>query len=752
MFHKRRDLVLPLLIGILLCVVLLWPAFSRGHIPISTSYMISWYEPWKTETTVNGIPTIPHKPVVDDAFRHLYPLRTLAAELMKKGEWPLWNPYNGAGTPLLAVMHPGYLTPFGLFFLLLSPHIAWTVYVALQPIVLGLATYWYTTKLKFSRNASVFTVVILMLSGFSIVRLEYGEFLYVLTGLPILLGIVEDTRHRLWIPIVVAIMILSGQPHMIVYTLSVFALYTLVRLPFPKTLIFAGLSILGVAMSAIQLVPGLELFSQSTISRQTSEFIFDKFLLPLSHLITIVIPNYFGNQATYNYFGPHDYVETIAYVGSIPVLFALFALLRMRKDVVVRFFAILALLATLTTLQWAGATLFYLLPIPVLSADVPSRIFVVATFALSILAGIGVTTWEKNPIKMQRWAWMFGVFLGVVLTATYLLYRFHAACPPVIPQCRMVSLRTTLIEVVLFAVFALSIRSKLVWIPIVLVLVSGLYNAQKFLPFSPKETLFPELPVITSLKEMTWFNRFAVVGTEIRSNLLSIYKLQGADYFDPLHVKRYAELVSYVNTGDRAKGLTRSDIKVISDATVSAEPAFRRERFWDMTGTNTLVAKENGKWQVSQRPTALPRAYLVTDVRVESDPQKQLAVLFAPTTDIRSVAFVEEQISSSGSGEAAIVSYEPNRVALNVSPDADSFLVLSDTYYPGWNAYIDGVKTPVYRTNYTFRGVVVPAGKHEVAFRYQPDSLQWGIRISILAFLIWGVILLRGADRNRTGA
>ena len=94
MFHKRRDLVLPLLIGILLCVVLLWPAFSRGHIPISTSYMISWYEPWKTETTVNGIPTIPHKPVVDDAFRHLYPLRTLAAELMKKGEWPLWNPYN----------------------------------------------------------------------------------------------------------------------------------------------------------------------------------------------------------------------------------------------------------------------------------------------------------------------------------------------------------------------------------------------------------------------------------------------------------------------------------------------------------------------------------------------------------------------------------------------------------------------------------------------------------------------------------
>ncbi len=760
MIQRLREIVLPFSVLLVLVTVLFWPFLSRGHIPIPTSYMVSWYEPWKTETTVGGVPTIPHKPVVDDAFRHLYPLRVIASDILKSGQWPLWNPYNGSGTPLLAIMHPGYLTPFGLVFLFLSPHNAWTIYVMLQPVVLGFAMYWYGRKLNLSSRGALLATMTLVLSGFSVVRLEYGEFLYVLAGLPLLLGIVEDIRanpksyKKYWIPLIVALMIFSGQPHMIVYTLSVFALYTWVRLPWRQMLSFAGLSVLGVGISAVQLIPSLELFSLSAINRQTSEFIFDKFLLPLSHLITVIIPNYFGNQATYNYFGPHDYVETIAYVGSIPVLFALFSARSIKKDAVVRFFSILFVLATLTTMQWAGAKLFFLLPLPVLSADVPSRVFVLVTFALSVLAGIGITAWEKVEGRVRfRWVWIFGALLVLLLAVTYFAYRSQWSCPTVIPQCRMVSLRTTIIELVGFALFALTVlmfrKAQVVrWVPIGIVLVLGLYNAQKFLPFSPRETIFPELPIIARLKDATGLNRFAAVGdAAIRSNLMAMYKLPSTDYFDPLHIRRYAELISYVNTGDRAKGLTRSDIIVSSEATVSGELSFRRERFWDMTGTSALVTKENGDWRVRERKTALPRAYVVQNMIVESEDSQLLSKLFSSETDLASTAFVEkpiEGIQGSGqrAGSAYIDEYSPNRVVLSVeAPQRTSLVVLSDTYYPGWKATVDGVERTIYRTNYTFRGVVVPEGKHEIVFRYQPMSLFIGLWVSGVSAVVWIVFV-----------
>lgn len=152
---------------------------------------------------------------------------------------------------------------------------------------------------------------------------------------------------------------ISGQPHMIVYTLLVFAAYTIIRLGFFDAFYLGGLSVLGIGMSAIQLLPSFELYKLSTINQQTSSFIFDRFLLPISHLLTLIIPNYFGNQATYNYFGPHDYTETIAYVGSIPVSLAILALWKNKTHTVVKFFVVVAIIATLSTIRWVGARVLF---------------------------------------------------------------------------------------------------------------------------------------------------------------------------------------------------------------------------------------------------------------------------------------------------------------------------------------------------------------------------------------------------------
>ena len=108
-------------------------------------------------------------------------------------------------------------------------------------------------------------------------------------------------------------------------------------------------------------------------------------------------------------------------------------------------------------------------------------------------------------------------------------------------------------------------------------------------------------------------------------------------------------------------------------------------------------------------------------------------------------------------GQVVIDSYTPNSVAISTESPEDAFLVLSDTYYPGWKAYVDGKEVFVYRTNYAFRGVLVPQGTHEIVFRYQPLSFAIGLWMSIVSFGVWGILLIKkkfygGSERNRTAA
>jgi uncharacterized membrane protein YfhO len=88
---------------------------------------------------------------------------------------------------------------------------------------------------------------------------------------------------------------------------------------------------------------------------------------------------------------------------------------------------------------------------------------------------------------------------------------------------------------------------------------------------------------------------------------------------------------------------------------------------------------------------------------------------------------------------------------LRVSLQRRAFLVVNDSFFPGWQAAIDGDTTRVYRTNGLVRGVVVPAGEHVVEFRYRPDSWRRGVYISFTSLLFAGVLLVASlrAPRGR---
>ena len=123
----------------------------------------------------------------------------------------------------------------------------------------------------------------------------------------------------------------------------------------------------------------------------------------------------------------------------------------------------------------------------------------------------------------------------------------------------------------------------------------------------------------------------------------------------------------------------------------------------------------------------------------------------APGFDPRRAAVLTgEGPGPTGDGGAAeIVAYAPERVAVRVD-GAGGLLVLSDALYPGWQATLDGAPAALYAADGLFRGVIVPAGPHEVVFAFHPRSYRLGAAVSLagLGALAVGVLLTWRAARR----
>ena len=148
---------------------------------------------------------------------------------------------------------------------------------------------------------------------------------------------------------------------------------------------------------------------------------------------------------------------------------------------------------------------------------------------------------------------------------------------------------------------------------------------------------------------------------------------------------------------------------------------------------------------------ALPRAYVVHRVQVVSDtlalpalldpsfdPQRQ-AIVEAPGVQMEQLDLLREP-SPQEVEAVRITAYAPMRVDLETDLAAPGLVVLTDSEYPGWQAWVDGVRQPIVTANYLFRGVYVDAGRHRVSFVYAPDSIRLGMVVSLTTAV--GVMML----------
>ncbi len=160
-------------------------------------------------------------------------------------------------------------------------------------------------------------------------------------------------------------------------------------------------------------------------------------------------------------------------------------------------------------------------------------------------------------------------------------------------------------------------------------------------------------------------------------------------------------------------------------------------------------------YHVYENPMALPRAFVVGAARTARAGENPILALRA--LDPRREALVDRDVlppgERSGFVPATIADYRPNRVVVDVELERPGYLVLTDTWYPGWRARAGGRELAVLRANVAFRAVALGAGEHRVVFSYFPAGLAAGALVSLAALAVWMALAGRAvrAARRRTG-
>ncbi|MBX9695969.1 MAG: YfhO family protein [Cyanobacteria bacterium] len=181
----------------------------------------------------------------------------------------------------------------------------------------------------------------------------------------------------------------------------------------------------------------------------------------------------------------------------------------------------------------------------------------------------------------------------------------------------------------------------------------------------------------------------------------------------------------------------------------------------------SLVSETEDRFRIYRNNDSLPNAYLVHKFFVVKNGEEALNKISSSDFDQSSEAVLEapldkknelEKISSTWAQKASqahsdkvrITRRAANSVSMSVTAAGPGLLVLTDTWYPGWKATVDGHATAIHRANFVFRGIMIDKGKHSVEFSFMPLSLLCGVALAGAAIALSVVLTILQLRQNRS--
>jgi hypothetical protein len=723
----------------------------------------------------------------------------LVSRLWRGGEIPRWNPFLFNGYPLVA--EPVYQTfyPPNLLITLasaFSPRVL-LFQLALHQVLGGFFTYLLAGLWMRSTRARLLAGIIYMLNGVFWARQEHVVTIDTEIWLPLVLFAVE----RAWrartpastalAAASVALLVLAGHPQSFYFSLLVVALTTVfwvvdarARREGPARRPFAVLGAalaLGLLLAAVQLVPTTELV-RLTNRADTIPYriaIAAGALRP-AHLVTAFLPDFFGALRG-PYLGEGDVSQSSIYFGVVPLLLVGFALAGRagRRGVYLGLMALFALLVSLGPSGLVSDLLYRVIPFFGMFRSPANYSFVFVLFA-ALLAGHGLERLETNEVRLPRYVG----YLAALGLALWLLLHFAATPNPRLAAnlhddvvrlgagvgavvALLVLRRTRVLGAAACGWLAVAVASFELVVagmgartlgdrapadtyceespPALVAAVGGLPGQACARPAPPAVDeghgatalrLHVEAQVYRDSSPLADAMALHRVGFD-RSVLHQVYLTDG---YEPMVLRRHADFHRLV----QRMGRETAGQPPAQRAAVLARP-LRAAGVGHLFLPTGLVAL----------PDPLPRAYFVARARTASDGDAALRLLADPSVDLRSEVILERD---GPDDDAALRGrFEPVRfrsqtaasVSMRVDAPRAGYVVFSDTFYPGWEATVNGRPAPVLRANQSFKAVHVEAGPSDVEFKFRPSSLRWGAILTLLTLLAGGCALVVEARRRR---
>ncbi|MCA9903604.1 MAG: hypothetical protein KC547_07090, partial [Anaerolineae bacterium] len=383
---------------------------------LAIALLIAFYRLILGEVFVWGLPTL-----------QFYPWRLYALDLLGSGQLPLWNPYNGAGAPLLANYQSALLYPPNwLSFFLATP---WTMSVTavIHLFIAGWGMWAFTGRLGYGTLGRGLSALGFGMTSYLVARLGTFPIISAAAWLPWLMwaahGLVKDRRRSdaAWLAAFTALLLLAGHAQTAWYSLLLTAIYVLwqtlsVRpIRWQSLLMFGGALVLGAGIAGVQLAATGELLLQSHRSGGVDFDIAMNFSYSPLKAFNFIAPNLIGNPGEGSYLANDVFFEDAVYIGLIPLVSAVAAIIGWIRGqrartypaplAAVPFWLVIVAFAFILALGRNTPIFPFLYEhVPTFSLfQAPVRWHLWTVFGLCMLAGAGGSTWG-GARRAKRWA------------------------------------------------------------------------------------------------------------------------------------------------------------------------------------------------------------------------------------------------------------------------------------------------------------------------------------------------------------
>ncbi|HEX4384262.1 MAG TPA: hypothetical protein VH083_14980 [Myxococcales bacterium] len=667
---------------------------GEGFFPVG---LLSVVPPWNK--TVQGAAD----PLFLDQALQFWPWRLFLWSELRAGHLPGWNPFSAAGVPFAGCVQAAPFFPLEWLGALTGPTAFSLLAAFLKLFTAGAGAACHALQLGARRSGAALSGVTFALCGFMIAWLGHPH-TNVACLLPWLFVALHrataDQSWRSWAltALVIGLILLGGHPPTELHVLLAGAAYALYKGQLKQTLLRGPVAaLLGAALAAPAILPFLEYYGLSSTAAASA--LLSRTSMQLTHWepLFVFLPHA-ADGSDFFHFGPADnFLERAAFVGLPSLGLAAAGWRKSRFHCALALFGLAAAMG-IPPLPW----IFHALP--VLSAARPSRLLVLFCFGVSVLAGLA------EPRRKAA------VIFAIVSAAAIATGAFVHAPLPVLA----IALAEAAAATALLALPRLRPLAPIAAAAALLGAGLGINHT------APASDLYPATQASDVLKAEQGDGRIFAFGPALAPDTalpLGLRDVRGRDF---MSLRRYEELLTG-RAGDflfygRADQLPKAPALLA----ISAIAGPYAPRGWQRLESRDL--------DIFRAPAKPQRALFVSraSVRAEILPLLQRPG-FNPSDEI---LFDDEQPAASGTatGTARITQDSTDSIELEVDSDGPGYLLLLDTWYPGWHVEVDGQPAEVRRADYAFRAVYIPkAGHSKVRFDYRPWSRALGLWLLLLS-------------------